>query len=75
MEGERARLLGRDGLRYKLFWKGSERGLGGVGIFVANQYTDEVVEVKRVRDTVIVLKVMIRKTVLKCDLCLCTTVR
>ena len=44
-KGEGARLLGRDGMRYKFFWKGSESGLDGVGIFVANQYIDEVVEV------------------------------
>ena len=63
-KGEGARLLGGEGMRYKLFWKGSERGVGGVGIFAAEQYIDKVVEVRRVSDRVIILKVLLGKTVL-----------
>ena len=43
-------------MRYKFFWKGSKRGVGGVGIFAAEKYIDKVVEVRRVSDRVIVLK-------------------
>ena len=63
-KGEGARLLGGKGMRYKFFWKGSKRGLGGVGIFAAEKYIDKVVEVRRVSDRVIVLKVLLGKTVL-----------
>ena len=53
-------------MRYKLFWKGSERGVGGIGklIFAAEQYIDKVVQMMRVSDRVILLKVLLGKTVL-----------
>ena len=51
-------------MRYNFFWKGSERGVGGVGIFVAEQYIDKVVQAKRASYRVIVLKVLIGKIVL-----------
>ena len=37
--------------------------MGGVGIFAAEQYIDKVVEVRRVSDRVIILKVLLGKTV------------
>ena len=64
MERRGCKTLGGEGMRYKLFWKGSERGVGGVGIFAAEQYIDKVVEVRRVSDRVIILKVLLGKTVL-----------
>ena len=72
-KGEGARLLSGEGIRYKLFWKESERGMGGVGIFAAKQYIDKVVEVRRVSDRVIILKVLLDSP--ECDLCLHTTSR
>src|SRR5208282_3118806 len=63
-KGEDARLLGGEGMRYKLFWKGSERGVYDVGIFAAEQYIYKVVEVRRESDRVIILKVLLGKTVL-----------
>jgi len=38
--------------------------VGGVGIFAAEQYIDKVVEVRRVSDRVIILKVLLGKAVL-----------
>ena len=63
-KGEGARLLGGEGKRYKFFWKGCKEGTAGVGIFVAEQYIDNVVEVRRVSERVLVLRVTIGKGVL-----------
>jgi hypothetical protein len=63
-KGEGARLLGGEGMRCKFFWKGSEKSESGVGIFVAEPYIDKVVEVRRVSDRLIVLKVVVGKIIL-----------
>jgi len=63
-KGEGARMFGGDGKIYKFFWKGNEAGLAGVGIFVAEEFITKVVEVKRVSDRILVLRVTVGKTVL-----------
>jgi exonuclease III len=68
-KGEGARVLGGSGKRYKFFWKGSDKGIGGVGIFVAEQYIDKVLEVRRVCDRMIVLKVLIGQAVMNVISC------
>ncbi|HXJ94687.1 MAG TPA: reverse transcriptase domain-containing protein [Terriglobia bacterium] len=64
-KGEGARLLGGDGARYKLYWKGRDTtAASGVGILVAEKYVDKVVEVRRVSDRLIVLRVVVGRMIL-----------
>jgi exonuclease III len=62
-KGEGARFLGGDGRKYKFYWKGGEVGVSGVGVVVAEKYVDKVVEVRRVSDRLLVLRVVVGKSV------------
>ena len=63
-KGEGTETLGKDGARYKFFWKGSDAGESGVGILVAEKYVEKVVSVERLSDRLIVLRVTVGGTVL-----------
>ena len=41
---------------YKLFWVGSRKGQAGVGVVVAERWVNEVVEVKRICERMMVIK-------------------
>ena len=58
--GEGARNLGR----YKFFWKGCSEGLSGVGILVSERWIEKVLEVKRVNERLMLLKVIVGKSVI-----------
>ena len=63
-KGGSSRTMGKEGERYKFFWAGSdERGLAGVGVLVAERWIDKVIEVRRVSERVMVLRVVVGKTV------------
>ena len=49
--------------RYKLFWIGNEKGTSGVGIFVAEKWIDKVIDIKRVSDRIMLIKLMIGETI------------
>ena len=63
-KGGSARVLGRDGARYKFFWSGCEEMAAGVGILVAERWIKYVLEVRRVSERLMVLRVMVGKSVL-----------
>ena len=44
---------------YKLFHTGNEKGLGGVGSFLAKRWEDKVIDVSRVSDSMIAIKVLV----------------
>ena len=48
----------------KFFWMGCDEGISGVGILVAEKWIDDVIEVKRINDRLMVLRVRIGKSVL-----------
>ena len=50
--------------RYKLFWKGCEGGTAGVGVLVGESWIDKVLEVKRISERIMVLRVIVGKSVL-----------
>ena len=54
--------MGKDS-HYKFFWQGNRRGIGGVGIAIAERWVDKVVRVDRVSDRIIALELLIGKTV------------
>ena len=48
------------GKQYNLLWIGNEKDIGKVGIFLAKRYIDKVIDVRRVRDRMIVTKVLVQ---------------
>ena len=63
-KGGSAKTIGHDDGWYKFFWVGCEEGVSGVGVLVAGKWIDNVVEVKRASERVIVLRLAMGKTVL-----------
>ena len=50
-----ARTIGK----YKFFWSGCSEGTAGVGILVKESWVDKVLEVKRINERIIVLRVRV----------------
>ena len=48
---------------YKVYWSGNPEGTNGVGIILAKKWTDNVFEVQRTSDRIILIKLIIGKTV------------
>lgn len=61
-KGASARTIGYDDGWYKFFWVGCEEGVAGVGVLVAEKWIDNVVEVRRVNERVMVLRLAIGKS-------------
>ena len=60
-KGESARMLGANGRRYKLFWQGCNKGIAEVGVFIAERWIDSVVNVVRVNERIMYVKLVIGK--------------
>ena len=54
-KGQGARFVGTQGQRYKLWWSGNNVGSVGVGIFVKEGISGNVVEVRGKTDTVMAI--------------------
>jgi len=54
-----ARIIGGIESGYKFYWQGNKQGNAGVGIFVARKWIDNIVEVKRVNEQIIAIKLII----------------
>jgi hypothetical protein len=63
-KGGSSRTMGHDDGWYKFFWVGCEEGVAGVGVLVAGKWIDSVVEVRRVNERVMVLRLAIGKSLL-----------
>ena len=61
MEGVK-QIVGKDS-RFKLFWSGNDKGTGGVGVLLAEEWWEKVFEVVRVSDRIILIRMTIGKTV------------
>ena len=55
-------IVGKDS-RFKLFWSGNDKGTGCVGILLAEEWWENVFEVVRVSDRIILIRMTIGKTV------------
>jgi len=53
-------------LRYKLFWQGCKDSNAGVGFLVSRRWLDSVVDVKRVNERVMPLKVSVGEWLVTC---------
>ena len=58
-KGEGARKLGG----YKFFWMGREEGYHGVGVLVAEEWIEKVLDVKRWSERIMVLRVVVGRSV------------
>ena len=63
-KGESTRMLGAIGSRCnKLFWHGCNRGTDGVGVFIVERWIDSVVDVVRVIEQIMYVKLVIGKQI------------
>ena len=62
-KGESAWMLDANGRRYKLFWQGCKKGIAGVGVFIAERWIDSVVNVVRVNERIMYVKLVIGKQI------------
>ena len=62
-KGESGRMLGANGRRYKFFWQGCNKGTAGVGVFIAERWIDSVVNVVRVNELIMYVKLVIGKQI------------
>ena len=62
-KGESARMLGANGRRYKFFWQGCNKGTAGVRVFIAERWIDSVVNVVRVNERIMYVKLVIGKQI------------
>ena len=66
-EGESVRMLGANGRRYKFFWQGCNKGTAGVGVFIAERWIDSAVNVVRVNERIMYVKLVIGKHIVNID--------
>ena len=62
-KGDRARMLGANGRRYTFFWQGCNNGTAGVDMFIAERWIDSVVNVVRVHERIMYVKLVIGKQI------------
>ena len=63
-KGGRARMLQGKSAKYKYYWSGNDKGLGGVGILAAEKWVTSVVEVKRPSDRIIHARLNLGKSII-----------
>lgn len=60
-KGEQARFLEADGKRYKFIGKGCKEGTSGVGILIAENWVEHVVEVRKTSERLMLVKIQFGK--------------
>src|SRR2546425_3005246 len=65
-KGDGVKWLGEKGKRYRFFWRGGvgKDGLAGVGVLVAKKWVENVVEVKRLSERLMLIRVSIGTNIL-----------
>ena len=61
-KGEGAIVLVTENTKYKLWWSGGEKALNGCGCMIEEEFADKVVEVKRVSDRLMMIKLIVGKS-------------
>ena len=62
--GQSSRCIKGDGVIYKCFWKGCKKGTAGVGVLVAEKWINSVIEVRKISERLMVLRVSVGERVL-----------
>ncbi|CAK9292386.1 unnamed protein product [Gordionus sp. m RMFG-2023] len=58
-KGNGARMIGYTSEKYKFIWQGSNDSKAGVGVSVAEKLVDKVVEVRRLDNQIMVIKMIL----------------
>jgi len=53
-----ATVMGKGMSRYKFFWQGGKNGNAGVGLLISDRWIDRIIEVKRVNERIMCLKLI-----------------
>ena len=61
--GASARLVERKDSRFKLFQAGTDKGMGGVGILLAESWVETILDVKHVSDRIMLIKLVVGKSI------------
>ena len=61
--GASARLIAGKNNKYKIYWVGNNLGLGDVEILVAGKWIDKILDVKRVNDRSMLIKLLFGKQI------------
>ena len=64
--GSGARVMGKGMSGYKFFWQGCKDGNAGVGLLISDRWIDRIVDVKRVNERIMCLKVLISDKLVTC---------
>ena len=64
-KGAKCRFIGGGDAKYKVYWMGNKGGMGGVGIAVAENWVDKVIEVVRVCDRIMMVMMAVGKVICK----------
>jgi len=51
--------MGKGMSRYKFFWQGCKGGNAGVGLLISDRWMNRIIDVKRVNERIMCLKVLI----------------
>ena len=66
--GASARLVEGKDSRYKLFWVGNDKGMGSVGILLAEKWVEAIFDVKHVSDRIMLIKLVVGKSIVTVQL-------
>ena len=61
--GASARLVEGKDSRFKLFWVGNDKGMGGVGILSAEKWVEAIFDIKHVSDRIMLIKLVVGKRI------------
>jgi len=61
-----ARVMGKGMSRYKFFWQGCKDGNAGVGLLISDRWIDRIIDVKRVNERIMCLKMLIGDKLVTC---------
>src|SRR2546425_3968 len=62
-------MLGEEDKRYKFFWSGGSDPLAGVGVLVAEKWVENVIEVKKLSERIMLIRVAIGTNILNVISC------
>ena len=58
---EEWRCMRDGGVAYKCVWSGGEDGVGGVAVLISSKWQEEVTEVKRVSERIMLVRIRVGK--------------
>ena len=61
--GGSARMISGKSSHYKFFWSGDDSGVGGVGVLLAEKWTEKVISVDRIDHRLITMRILVGKLV------------